>query len=97
MARIGIDLKIFNILADNDGSQTLAKLQQATGADTLLLRENGPVMSAVELTRLTRAERLLRYMASVGLIKETGVENFAANQVTRNLAQPGNQGAIGHL
>jgi hypothetical protein len=45
---------------------------------------------------LIQTERLLKYMASVGLIKETGKDSFAATNVTRALAEKGNQSGIHH-
>ena len=35
--RTAIDLKLFNLLADNDGPIAIAKLQEITGAEFALL------------------------------------------------------------
>ncbi|KAI1387804.1 S-adenosyl-L-methionine-dependent methyltransferase [Hypoxylon trugodes] len=40
---------------------------------------------------------ILRYLASVGMIHETGPGTFTANGVTRTLAQPGYRGGIYHF
>lgn len=41
--------------------------------------------------------RILRYLASVGAIHETGPDSFTANAVTRTLAEPGYRGGIYHF
>jgi hypothetical protein len=40
--------------------------------------------------------RILRYLASVSMIKETDEDNFAATNVTKALAIPGFQAGIHH-
>ncbi|KAF7508283.1 hypothetical protein GJ744_009428 [Endocarpon pusillum] len=40
--------------------------------------------------------RLLRYLASVGMIKETGQDTFAATNITQTLATPGWQAGVRH-
>ena len=40
--------------------------------------------------------RLLRYLASVGMIKEVGRDRFGATNVTEALAIPGNQAGVYH-
>jgi len=40
--------------------------------------------------------RILRYLASIAMIKETGKDSFAATNVTKALAKPGFQGGIHH-
>ncbi|PVH84224.1 o-methyltransferas-like protein [Cadophora sp. DSE1049] len=40
--------------------------------------------------------RILRYLASLSMISETGENEFAANETTRRLAQPSWHGAIHH-
>ena len=40
--------------------------------------------------------RLLRYLSSVALIKETRKDTFGATNVTKALAIPGNQGGVHH-
>lgn len=40
--------------------------------------------------------RILRYLASIGDIKETGQDTFTANNVTRALAIEGFQGGAHH-
>ena len=40
--------------------------------------------------------RLLRYLSSIGMIKDTGKDSFTANNVTKALAYPGNQAGFRH-
>ena len=77
--RIGIDLKLFELLAANEGPMNLEQLQEKTGVASVLLG------------------RLLRYLSSVALIKETARDIFDATNVTQALAVPGNQGGVHHL
>lgn len=40
--------------------------------------------------------RILRYLASVGAIKETGEDTFMANNITKHLSDLGVQSAVYH-
>lgn len=47
--------------------------------------------------RLTVSKgRILRYLASIGMIKETGKDEFSANNITKVLADINYQGGIHH-
>ncbi|KAH6652311.1 o-methyltransferas-like protein [Truncatella angustata] len=78
-ARIGEDLKLFEILAERRQSWSVGDLAAKTNAAPLFLG------------------RLLRYLASVNLIKESGEDTFTANGQTHTLAQPGYRGGIYHF
>lgn len=84
---IGHDLKIFETLSGS-GPKGLKELQQTTGADPITLG----VYLFLHLTRAIQTNitpgRHLRYMASVGLIRQSGVDLYEANKKTRNLATP---------
>lgn len=41
--------------------------------------------------------RILRYLASAGMIQEVAQDSFAANAITKTLAQPGYEGGIRHF
>lgn len=41
--------------------------------------------------------RILRYLASVGMVTEAGPDSFTANALTKTLAQPGYRGGIYHF
>ena len=40
------------------------------------------------------ADRVMRYLASVGMVKEVGAEQFAPNDLTKTLSVPGNKAGI---
>ncbi|MCJ1268551.1 hypothetical protein MMC22_008439 [Lobaria immixta] len=42
-------------------------------------------------------ERLLRYLSSVGMMKETGADTYAATNITHALASKGNQAGVRHF
>lgn len=83
--RIGHDLKIFEILA-NSGPKTLEELQSITNAHPVTLGMSIITQIEPKPCLLPVLGRLLRYMASVGLIREAGVNLFEANKKSRNLA-----------
>ncbi|MCJ1313932.1 hypothetical protein MMC25_007612 [Agyrium rufum] len=78
MVRVGIDMKLFNILTEKKEPQTIAELAQATGADPTLVG------------------RVARYLSSHAIINESGKDTFAPNDMTKTLADPGNQAGIWH-
>ncbi|KAI1345327.1 S-adenosyl-L-methionine-dependent methyltransferase [Xylaria sp. FL0043] len=41
--------------------------------------------------------RILRYLASVGMIQETDRDTFSANSITNTLSQPGYEGGVRHF
>lgn len=40
------------------------------------------------------ADRVMRYLASVGMVKEVGAEQFAPNDLTKTLSVPGYKAGI---
>jgi demethylsterigmatocystin 6-O-methyltransferase len=78
-ARVGIDLKLFEILSTSKTPMTVEELSSRTNAtDSLFLG------------------RLMRYLASIRMVVESGKDTFAANHVTEALANPGFQGGLKH-
>ena len=58
-------------------------------------------MSGNEISQAVNADhllmtRLLRYLAAAGCIKETGVDAYAANNITKNLTVPNLKAGIDH-
>lgn len=95
--RVGVDLKIFDLLAASETPLSLEHLTQATGAASLILSSVNPLTrSSRQLILTLETGRLLRYLASVGMIKETGKDTYAATNITKTLALPGNQAGIRH-
>ncbi|RAL03139.1 S-adenosyl-L-methionine-dependent methyltransferase [Aspergillus ibericus CBS 121593] len=78
LVRVGLDLKLFNILSESKEPLTTEQLVAKTNAAPILLG------------------RILRYLASVGTIRETGINTFTANNITHSLTIPGIQSAIYH-
>ena len=50
----------------------------------------------MKFCQLTDQARFLRYLSSVGMIKEVSKDEFLATNVTKALAIPGNQAGIYH-
>ncbi|CAF9905192.1 MAG: hypothetical protein HETSPECPRED_004907 [Heterodermia speciosa] len=69
--RVGIDLKLFDILDESSQPLTTSQLAKATGAVPDFLR------------------RLLRYLASIAMIKETDENTYAATKITNVATLPG--------
>ncbi|KOS20719.1 Demethylsterigmatocystin 6-O-methyltransferase [Escovopsis weberi] len=66
------------------------------------LVEHGKPLTVADIAAQTGAaplftRRLLRYVASLGHIQETGRDTFAANRMTETLAQPGSCGATWNM
>ncbi|KAJ5389685.1 S-adenosyl-L-methionine-dependent methyltransferase [Penicillium cataractarum] len=76
--RLGADLKLFRIIASQNGSVTVSQLAKTTQASPLLL------------------ERLLRYLASNSMIKETGLNEYQANKNTHILADEKGEAMVYH-
>ncbi|CAI7613307.1 unnamed protein product [Penicillium discolor] len=75
-----------------------------TSADLGLLRhltESDKPLTVTQIADLTKAspallERILRYLAGVDVIKETGVNEYTANSTTRILADPKGEAMVYH-
>lgn len=66
------------------------------------LSRNKNPLSVVELAEQSGAApelmgRILRYLASIGMLKETGKDEFTANNITKVLADPNYQGGVHHF
>ncbi|KAI8949783.1 S-adenosyl-L-methionine-dependent methyltransferase [Xylaria longipes] len=87
VARIGADLGVFKILKESEQPLSTMALSEATNAAPLNTHiANGWCVG-----------RLLRYLASVGMIREVARDSFAANAITKTLAQSGYEGGIRHF
>lgn len=89
-------MRIFELLDASEKSLSLEQLVQATAADSILLGDADASMISTIISSNAAKGRLLRYLSSMGMIKETGKDNFAATNVTKALASPGNQAGVRH-
>ncbi|KAJ5669292.1 hypothetical protein N7462_010362 [Penicillium macrosclerotiorum] len=107
LVRIGLDLKIFDILAESDHPLTVKDLAAKTNAAPTLLGEfPSTIMLFLKLDlwrnlkfiflTLEIIARILRYLASVGTIKEIDVNTFFGNNVTNYLSDEGIGSAVYH-
>lgn len=79
----------------------VAKVAADLGLFVIIDKSTAASQSSEELAQATGAKpvllvRLLRYLASVGLIDEVAEDQFAASKLTKTLAQPGLQAGIIH-
>jgi demethylsterigmatocystin 6-O-methyltransferase len=94
LAKIGVDLRIFDILKNSEKSLALSQLAEKSGAAPELL---GTKIGFLSYISLMTAVRILRTQAAFNLIKETGKDEFAANRLTSILADGNVSGAIEQL
>ncbi|ROV90908.1 hypothetical protein VMCG_09989 [Cytospora schulzeri] len=86
----GLHLQITaaRIAEDLDVFKTLSEATKPLTAAELASKKNASPMLL---------GRILRYLASVGTIDETGPDSFTANAVTKTLSEPGYRGGIYHI
>lgn len=89
-----MDLKLFNILAESPKALTVEELSQKTGAAPLLL--SSFIVHIDHLLLLINLGRVLRYLASIGDVKEVDQDVFTANNITHVLAIEGFQAGVHH-
>ena len=92
---MGIDLKIFELLSKSDIPMTVEQLAAKTGCAPVLLSEY-ITKESLQAGSLRSVGRILRYLASIATIKETGKDTFAATNITSTLAVPAFQGGVHH-
>ncbi|CAG8977790.1 hypothetical protein HYALB_00010875 [Hymenoscyphus albidus] len=82
---LALPLTAIRIGIDLDIFQTLVKEKTPVSVSDLCAKTGAaPILLA----------RILRYLASVGIIKETGKDLFTSNNITEAVALPGSQGAL---
>lgn len=97
MIRVGADIGLFRTLAENDKPFKLAKLAEATGATPELLGKLILPLSRQDLTDHTViAERVARYLASNNTIKEVGINEYQASNITHIFASDLGEGMVYH-
>lgn len=96
--RAGINLGLFDILAASETPLSLPEIKLIAYRDSILLGERESLKKFIEFVRADLVpERLLRYLSSVGMVKETGANTYAATNITHALASKGNQAGVRHL
>lgn len=96
-ARIGVDLGIFDAIQESKDPISVETLALKTNAASELLGMNIHFPKTLKISILTSQGRILRYLASVGQIKETSKEHFSSSSTTPFLADKNYQGGIHHL
>lgn len=96
--RAGINLGLFDILAASETPLSLLEIKLIAYRDSILLGERESLKKFIKFVRADLVpDRLLRYLSSVGMVKETGANTYAATNITHALASKGNQAGIRHL
>lgn len=98
MLRTSADLGLLRYLTKSDKPLTVTQLANLTGASPPLLGIyllRRPYLLRV-LKQLFCPERILRYLAGVDMIKETGVSEYTANSISHVLADPKGEAMIYH-
>ncbi|KAI1744721.1 S-adenosyl-L-methionine-dependent methyltransferase [Xylaria scruposa] len=80
---------------------TAARIGADLGIFRILDKSEQPLNTTVLSGKTNAAPivlgRILRYLASVGMIQEVAQDSFAANAISKTLAQPGYEGGIRHF
>ena len=95
---MGVNLKIFDLLVKAPHAQDLEQLASTTGADPVLLGKSIDIRLYKHRPLVANylVGRILRHLASAGMIKEVAKCTFSANNITRTLASEGYQSGIYH-
>lgn len=93
-ARIGADLKIFSAVAQSEKPLTTSELAQLSGAAPELMGMYFRLL--LKNTADSFQGRILRYLASVGMVKEESKDTYSANNITKVLADPNYEAGIYH-
>lgn len=106
MAQTGIDLHLFNMMSEEkDKEFTLDELAEKTEADPILLckplrlpmlRGGQTNVRFIAHLYIMLADRILRFLASYGMVTQTPTNTFQASNITHNLALPGTHAGIKH-
>jgi demethylsterigmatocystin 6-O-methyltransferase len=96
LVKIGVDLKIFEILAANSTPLSLEHIREKTGAAPALLGMWKISPSTGSRHLLISEGHILRALAAFGLIKETSIDTFTSSRLTRAFADVNIAGAVEH-
>ncbi|MCJ1245385.1 hypothetical protein MMC30_002589 [Trapelia coarctata] len=98
MARIGIALKLFDILANSDAVPLSSNaLAEKTNVDPVLMSTAFRQLLDLLYAYFYPSGRFLRCYASFGTIAEVGEDRFAASNVSRAVVPFGMQAGVNYL
>ncbi|KAF7891941.1 hypothetical protein EAF00_008243 [Botryotinia globosa] len=96
-ARIGVNLGIFDAIQESKDPISIETLALKTNAAPELLSKKIRSPKTIKISSLTSQGRILRYLASVGQIKEISKDYFSSSSTTSFLANKNYQGGIHHF
>lgn len=81
----GVDTGLWKLMAANgDRSQTISELATKLGVEPLLLGQSCRKMTDIKLIR--PLGRLMRHLAAMGYVTETGVDKFKPTNYTKAMS-----------
>lgn len=95
-ARVAIDLKLFDIIADAKRPISSADLASKTGAEEQLLGKSTTTWGWSRITN-SPSVRILRGITFAGLVDEVGEQLYEANAATHHVKLPSVQAGMIHL
>lgn len=94
---VGNDLNLFEYFPDSGRPLALKEICEKTNGEALFLSMVPMVgIIRVELLFTRTIGRYLSYLASIGVIEQTAKDEYAANNVTKNLAEKVSAATISH-
>lgn len=88
LTRVGIDRGLFKTLSNSENSQKVDTLAETCGIAPELLGMHLLQFHSRCHSNFPNTGRILRYFASIDIVKETGLDEFAASATTKALASP---------
>ena len=95
-ARVAHQLDVFNLLVKRgDEGTTLGELVKQTGADNALLGTCIIIcLYLANRNSFSYIGRVMRYLASVGMVNEIALDTYAPSNITKSLSRPEVMGSI---
>lgn len=88
MARVGVDSKIFEILAASSSPLSSEEVAEKTGVEPVLASKLNAVIFRCRTILTSHSERFLRFFEAFRWVKGINGTQFVANNVTKALAPP---------
>ena len=98
ITKVAIDLGLFSALAESNESQSAEQLASKLGSAPQLTCKSSHHQLCMQSpqTHTPRTARILRYLAALGIVSETGKDAYCANDKTKAFAEPSFQGGLNH-